>query len=388
MQYDLTIRNDPPKDRIATIGLGGVVDAHTLDKFEAALRSAAEGDVRSVVLDCEELRYINSSGFGELIRYSDRLREKGGSLVLARVPPKVGIILEMLGLKRLIPTAPSVAEAILAAQQPPPPALPSEKAPEPEAAPAPTPEPERVPAPAPRTASPKITPPAPPRLPIDQPGPPATAASPGPSSPIGPPSRIDVRDRFPEAKQVTEEAAAELPEGEAIVRCALCDVRMHIGGRGRWLCPSCGAPFTVSPEGGLAFEWTESEAEAMHLTFDVAPRTLAAFAGVLEGILTERRVSHARTRRFSREAAHVCHLVSQHAYGSGRPGPLHVLLLAGPERLRLRIVDRGSSLGTQAHTVFETQARLFLDFRYLQLSGGVHVTELAFAYTGSGVFVA
>ncbi len=120
MQYDLAIRNDPPQDRIATIGLGGVVDAHTLDKFEAALRSAAEGDVRSVVLDCEELRYINSSGFGELIRYSDRLREKGGSLVLARVPPKVGIILEMLGLKRLIPTAPSLAEAILAAKQPPP----------------------------------------------------------------------------------------------------------------------------------------------------------------------------------------------------------------------------------------------------------------------------
>ncbi len=376
MQYDLAIRNDPPKDGIATIGLGGVVDAHTLDKFEAALRDAAEGDVRSVVLDCEELRYINSSGFGELIRYSDRFREKGGSLVLARVPPKVGIILEMLGLKRLIPTAPSLAEAIIAAQQPVPPALPSEATPEPETVPAPVSEPE--PAPVPRTVSTRVTPPAPPRLPLDPPG---------PLAPEAPASRIDASDCIPEAKSITEEAAAELPSGEAIVRCALCDVRMHIGGRGRWLCPSCGTPFTVSPEGGLAFDWTESEAEAMHLTFDVAPRTLAAFAGVLEGILTERRVSHARTRRFSREAAHVCHLVSQHAYGGGRTGPLHVLLLAGPERLRLRIVDRGTSLGTQAHAVFETQARLFLDFRYLQLSGGVHVTELAFAYSGSGVFV-
>ncbi|MFQ5844931.1 MAG: hypothetical protein ACE5JG_08085, partial [Planctomycetota bacterium] len=72
----------------------------------------------------------------------------------------------------------------------------------------------------------------------------------------------------------------------------------------------------------------------------------------------------------------------------GPPGPPHVLGRAGPARLRLRVVDRGRSLGTEAHQIFETQARLFLDFRYTQLAEGVHVTEFAFAYAGSGVFVA
>jgi len=37
--------------------------------------------------------------------------------------------------------------------------------------------------------------------------------------------------------------------------------------------------------------------------------------------------------------------------------------------------------------VFSTQSRLFLDFRYDSPADGVNVTEFAFAYAGSGVFV-
>ncbi|MFQ5845967.1 MAG: STAS domain-containing protein, partial [Planctomycetota bacterium] len=295
MQYDLAVRAETPKNRVAAIRLGGVVDAHTLDKFDRALTAAVKKDVRSIILDCEELRYVNSSGFGELIRYSDVLRERGGTLVLARVPPKVAIILEMLGLKKLIPTAASLEEAQRAAERPvvPPPAT---AAPEPPGATA-----GRFAVPPPRPAGLERVPsrPASGRIPAAFPAP---AAAPAPAKP----------------------AAVD----GATVLCALCDARVRITGQGRWLCPSCGAPFTLSPEGGIAFDWTEADADAMHLTFDVAPRSLAAFAGVLEGVLTERRVSHARTRRFSREAAHVCHLICEHAYGSGRPGPLHVLVLA------------------------------------------------------------
>ena len=126
----------------------------------------------------------------------------------------------------------------------------------------------------------------------------------------------------------------------------------------------------------------------MHLTLDVSPRTLAAFAGLIEGVLVERRVSHARMRRFAREAAHVCHVLAEHAFPGGRQGPLHLLVLAGPQRLVLRIVDRGKCLNGEAETVFSTQARLFLDFRYTTPVEGVNVTEFAFAYEVSGATVA
>lgn len=340
MQHDLAIRATENPDRILTLHLGGVIDAHTLDKFERRLGEAIAQGSRSLILDCEELRYVNSSGFGELIRYFDRLREQGGTLVLARVAPKVGIILEMLGLKSLIPMAISLEAALEAAKQGP-------------------------------LAAPSAAPVA---AAEEEEG--VAGEEPAAARHLPEPRRSRIRTARP-----------VLSTDKRTVVCAFCDTRLRIGGEGRWACPACGAPFAATREGGVAFDWSRADAEAVHLTFDVTPRTLAAFAGMIEGILVERRVPHARMRRFAREAAHVCHLVAENAFEGGRKGPLHILVLAGPQRLHLRIVDRGRALGSDAGRVFATQARLFLDFRYATVEENLNVTEFAFAYAGSGVFV-
>ncbi len=347
MQADLVVRVAREPEGPTLIHLAGVIDTHTLDTFERALKAALESDSCAVVLDCEELRYVNSSGFGELIRYHDRLREQGGCLVIARVPPKVGVILEMLGLKSLIPVAAGLDEARKLALNP--------------ADLMPTPEPTPEVAPTNRMAA---------------------------SSGF---SRVGVAAGTP---IFPSESTSSRP-----VVCAVCDARLRIGGEGEWACAACGAPFTVTREGGIAFDWSRADADGMHLTFEVSPRSLAAFAGLIEGVLVERRVSHARMRRFAREAAHVCHLLAEHSGDGG--GILHALLLAGPQRLHVRLVDRGVSLADRIDRIFSTQKRLFLDFRYgTSASGtgagspggagsaGVNVTEFAFAYAGSGVFVA
>jgi anti-anti-sigma factor len=333
VRADLTLRTIREPDGPLLIHLAGVIDAHTLDTFESTMLEAIEQGAREVVLDCEELRYVNSAGFGELIRYHDQLRENEGRLVLARVPPKVGVILEMLGLKSLIPVATGLDDARRLAREP------------------------------------RMTTTDTPRIHVSAPmqaaGSPALTSA-GPS--LGP---------TPVAKS-----------GDQTVVCAVCDARLRIAGEGEWACASCGAPFTVTGQGGIAFDWSRAEADGVHLTFDVSPRTLAAFAGLLEGILVERRVSHARMRRFAREAAHVCHLLAENAFDESGRGPLHVLALAGPQRLHVRIVDRGRSLADRSERVFSTQKRLFLDFRYGSQVEGINITEFAFAYAGSGVFVA
>jgi len=326
---DLALRAEARSDGVVTIHCSGVLDSHTLDMFEAGLAKALDREgTKSFLLDCEELRYVNSSGFGELIRYSDRLKERGGVLVMARVPPKVAIILEMLGLKSLIPTVTSIEEGSAIAARG---AVPEDEV----------------------------------------------------ETDTGselPPADIPAHRRLP----------AIVPDEHTVV-CAFCDARLRLAAStetAKWACPSCGAPFSATPEGGVAFEWSNAEAEAMHVAIDVTPRTLAALAGLIEGVLIERRVSHARMRRFAREAAHVCHVVSENAFGAERRGPLHVLVTAGPQQLQIRIVDRGQPLGDDAQRIFSTQTRLFLDFRYATLAEGVNVTEFAFAYAGSGVFVA
>jgi anti-sigma B factor antagonist len=341
VQHDLAMRVEERPEGVSLLHVAGVIDAHTLDKFEKVLDKALEDGAKSLVLDCEELRYVNSSGFGELIRYFDRLREREGTLVLTRVAPKVGIILEMLGLKSLIPITTGVEEALEIAAK--------------GEAPVPVPQ-------APPVAEEQEPPEAAPAL---------------------------AGRRLPESPRQSRIRSTRpvLSTDKRTVVCAYCDTRLRIGGSGRWACPACGAPFSTTREGGVAFDWSRADADAIHLTFDVSPRTLAAFAGLLEGILVERRVSHARMRRFAREAAHVCHVLAEHALKGRGKAPLHVLALAGPQRLHLRIVDRGRALGDEAKRIFAGQSRLFLDFRHSTPLENVNVTEFAFAYSGSGAFV-
>jgi anti-anti-sigma factor len=245
VQHDLVLRAASRPDGVVTIHLAGVVDAHTLDRFENGLEKALKAGAKSLVLDCEELRYVNSSGFGELIRYFDRLREKGGTLVLTRVPPKVAIILEMLGLKSLIPITKGLDEAMTVAAAG---AVPAEPEPEPESL-----DPALAPAP---DASPR-------------------------ERVLDGGSRVTV-DAAPLAGVRVRAAKPVVTADKRVVVCAYCDTRLRIGGEGRWACPACGAPFSTTREGGVAFDWSRADAEAIHLTFDVSPRTLAALAGLLE----------------------------------------------------------------------------------------------------------
>jgi anti-sigma B factor antagonist len=351
MQADLVLRVARETDGPTLIHLVGVIDAHTLDAFEGALREAIESGSRAIVLDCDEVRYVNSAGFGELIRYHDQLKARGGRLVLARVPPKIGVILEMLGLKSLIPVATGIEEARGIARRP-----------AATDAPAASGGTNRI------AASGARTPPPAGHVPVGRP---------------------------PDQPRQWSAPSAPAPgirsEESRTVVCAICDARLRIAGEGEWACAACGAPFTITQGGGIAFDWSRAEADGIHMTFEVTPRSLAAFAGLIEGILVERRVPHARMRRFAREAAHVCHLLSEHACGQDGPSgsaPLHALLLAGPQRLHVRLVDHGASLADRVDRIFSTQKRLFLDFRYGTTVEGINITEFAFAYAGSGVFVA
>jgi len=334
LQHGLVLRAASRPGGLIAIQLAGVVDAHTLDRFESALDKALEHGARSLLLDCSELRYMSSSGFGELIRYHDRLRERGGTMVLARVAPKVAVILEMLGLKSLIPIVDSLEEGIRVAQA---------------GAPAPAPQPAETPAPS--------------RAPSRE----GDTAGPGDEAPAG----------------------GVEPAGPEVV-CPFCDAVLRAPGAGTHLCAGCGAPFALADEGDVRWEWAPEDparVETMHLTLDARPRSIAALTIAIEALLGDRGVAHVRLRRFAREAGQACRLLAEHAYGawsredaSRRAGPLHVLLLAGDDRLVVRAVERGRALDREAASVFATQADHLAQFAYRVLGDGVHSIEFVLLY--------
>jgi anti-sigma B factor antagonist len=68
-----------------------------------------------VVLQLDQVEFVDSSGLGALVRLTQAARAKGGDLKLSGVPPKIRKTLEMTNLLQQFETYESVEEAITAA---------------------------------------------------------------------------------------------------------------------------------------------------------------------------------------------------------------------------------------------------------------------------------
>lgn len=68
-----------------------------------------------VVLQLDQVEFVDSSGLGAMVRLMQSARSKGGDLKLSGVPPKIRKTLEMTGLLSQFETYESVEEAITAA---------------------------------------------------------------------------------------------------------------------------------------------------------------------------------------------------------------------------------------------------------------------------------
>lgn len=68
-----------------------------------------------VVLELDQVEFVDSSGLGALVRLTQSARAKGGDLKLSGVPARIRKVLEMTGLLAQFETYDSVEEAITAA---------------------------------------------------------------------------------------------------------------------------------------------------------------------------------------------------------------------------------------------------------------------------------
>ena len=134
--------------------LVGSIDASTVHIFQQELEKARRQGVNKLVLDVSKVKYVNSTGLGSLVKYADAFKAAGGGLVLLKVPPKVKIVIEMLGLHeffemvgtsqealaRLTKTAPTVSSTTPTVEgRSSPAAAPAQKAPSPASPPSPAP---------------------------------------------------------------------------------------------------------------------------------------------------------------------------------------------------------------------------------------------------------
>jgi anti-anti-sigma factor len=81
--------------------LVGELDLASVPTLRSCLDNVA-GEVRTVVLDCAELTFLDSTGIGLLIRCQRDLSDRGGSLVVRAPRSHVRKVLEITQVAKLV----------------------------------------------------------------------------------------------------------------------------------------------------------------------------------------------------------------------------------------------------------------------------------------------
>lgn len=102
----------------ATIArLKGSVDGTSLAQFQAQLRSLANNQEKYVALILSELKYINSSGMGALLKSVDLFSEIGGRLVVVDLTARMRDLFERLNLLDVLKAYDTIGDALRAFEE-------------------------------------------------------------------------------------------------------------------------------------------------------------------------------------------------------------------------------------------------------------------------------
>lgn len=85
------------------LSLFGEVDASNSVILDEAIQELVDEGAQSIIVDGEKLDYISSAGLGVFMSYLEDFTEKGISMKICGLTPKVFEVFKILGLDQLIP---------------------------------------------------------------------------------------------------------------------------------------------------------------------------------------------------------------------------------------------------------------------------------------------
>jgi anti-sigma B factor antagonist len=99
-------------DDVALISLAGELDLTVAPLVDAAVTHVLDDGLRRVLLDLDALRFCDSSGLGALLRAARRVREAGGTCVVAAARGPVSRLLDLTGMEQALRVSPEVQPAL------------------------------------------------------------------------------------------------------------------------------------------------------------------------------------------------------------------------------------------------------------------------------------
>ncbi len=87
------------------------LDVGNVGEFKSELLPMVK-DHKKVILDCEQIRMVDSSGLGAIINIAQALRAAGGVMKLAAVSKGVSALFELVRMQRIVGLYTTVDEAV------------------------------------------------------------------------------------------------------------------------------------------------------------------------------------------------------------------------------------------------------------------------------------
>jgi stage II sporulation protein AA (anti-sigma F factor antagonist) len=101
---------------IGVVHIAGPLDPMTHDTFRSKLDPLVAPSRFRLVLDCEKLTYVNSTGLTLLARYHRSALQARSFFGIAALNPRILKAIDLLGMGNLVKPYPTVADALRAAE--------------------------------------------------------------------------------------------------------------------------------------------------------------------------------------------------------------------------------------------------------------------------------
>lgn len=97
---------------LVLLALAGELDAATTGRVQTAVDGVLADGQTLVVVDLTGLSFCDSTGLGALVRVNRRIREAGGSVVVAGAQGPVARLLRLMSMERVLVLADDVGDAL------------------------------------------------------------------------------------------------------------------------------------------------------------------------------------------------------------------------------------------------------------------------------------
>ena len=109
---DAVVETIPAERDVTVVRPGRRLTMVTAPQFVAAVSELVAGGQARLVVDLAGTEFVDSSGLGALVSCLKKARQAGGDLRLCGAGEQVSMVLDLTNLARVLPSRPSVAEAI------------------------------------------------------------------------------------------------------------------------------------------------------------------------------------------------------------------------------------------------------------------------------------